>query len=128
MPYCKTDQAGVEIDKLVSINIPNDTALARFGRERVESHERRRDKRLVLVDQGPGFRTRRRYHDPRIFRSWHEWRRAHVSSTNKIAQRIRRDARVSFLELSRSLRDLQSNRPLAQPLQSQYPPNGSGRS
>src|SRR5712692_804043 len=90
MSHCKTDQARVEIDKLVSINIPNDTALARFGRERVESHERGRDERLVLFDQGPGFRTRRCYHNLRIFRSWHRWRRAHVSSTNKIAQRIRR--------------------------------------
>src|SRR5216683_1538044 len=128
MPYCETDQAGVEIDKLVSINILNDTALARLGRERIESHQRGRDKRLVLFDQGPGFRTRRSYHDLRIFRSWHQWRRAHVSSTNKIAQRIRRDARVSFLKLSRSSRDLRSNRPLSQPPRSQYPPSGSGRS
>src|SRR2546425_965606 len=107
VPHCETDKARVEIDKLVSINILHNTSLTRVHSERIKSNQRGRDERLVLFKQGTRLRARRSNHDLRILRRRHWWRRAHLSSTNKIAQNIRVCMRLSYLALSQSWRDSQ---------------------
>src|SRR5947199_146227 len=50
VPDRETDESRVEIDKLVPINIPDDTPMPALSHQRVESDQRLGDDRLILFD------------------------------------------------------------------------------
>src|SRR6266705_3490277 len=63
MAYCKTYESRVEIDKLVPINIPDDTPMTTLSHQRIESDQRLGDYRLILLDESPSLRTGRSHND-----------------------------------------------------------------
>jgi len=61
MTNCQADQPRVEIDELVTINIPDNATMAALRSERVKPDQRLGDYRLVFFDKRSCFRTRRSY-------------------------------------------------------------------
>src|SRR5213594_2588793 len=59
----ETDKSRIEIDKLVPINIPDNTPMTALSNKRIESDQRLGDDRLILLDERASLRTRRSHNN-----------------------------------------------------------------